>query len=120
VHAVIRLLTHLAAPASAAAAADTAHLDRARRSGTLPLVTAGAQLVPARQAAYVAAGACSRLLGRVDPAALTLAHPQLPENVCRCAARPGCGPPACSCLSDDLAASAALSSASRPAGPALP
>lgn len=83
VQAVIRLLSHLAAPASAATPADTAFLDKARRTGTLPLVTAGAQLVPARKAAFVAPGTGSRLLGRVDPAALTLAHPQLPENVCR-------------------------------------
>jgi sacsin len=83
VQAVVRLLSHLAAPASAASPADTAFLDKARRTGTLPLVTAGAQLVPARQAAFVAPGTGSRLLGRVDPAALTLAHPQLPESVCR-------------------------------------
>ncbi|GFR39737.1 hypothetical protein Agub_g219, partial [Astrephomene gubernaculifera] len=69
-------------------AADLAYLNAARRERRLLVLAADGRLVPAHTAVSVGEGggggggsSAGRLLGRLDPRALTLAHPLLPEGV---------------------------------------
>ncbi|KXZ55127.1 hypothetical protein GPECTOR_3g279 [Gonium pectorale] len=105
--AVLRLLMALAGQGSSAqgpaggagqggsglggSAADLAALEAARKERKLLVLSSEGRLVPAHTAVSVADGGggwgAGRLLGRLDPAALTLAHPALPVSV---ASRLGC------------------------------
>jgi hypothetical protein len=71
----------------AVSSADASFLASARRSDKLLVPTAGALLMPASRVVYMGGAGGSmtaaRLLGRSDPQQLLLAHPQLPEHVCR-------------------------------------
>ncbi|GLC59948.1 hypothetical protein PLESTB_001557000 [Pleodorina starrii] len=69
-------------------AADLTFLATVRRERRLLVLAADGRLVPAHTAVSVGeggggGGAAGRLLGRLDPGALTLAHPALPEGVTR-------------------------------------
>eukprot|EP00879_Flechtneria_rotunda_P005855 GHRR01006161.1.p1 GENE.GHRR01006161.1~~GHRR01006161.1.p1 ORF type:complete len:2934 (+),score=1214.27 GHRR01006161.1:179-8980(+) len=83
--AILRLLAFLC---SRSHAADASYLAAARRSAAALLVpSAGAVLMPASKVVHVGnlgvGAAAARLLGRADPQQLVLAHPQLPDQVCR-------------------------------------
>jgi hypothetical protein len=71
----------------AGSSSDAAFLTSARRSDKLLVPTAGALLMPASRVVHMGGAGGSmtaaRLLGRTDPQQLVLAHPQLPEHVCR-------------------------------------
>lgn len=71
----------------AVSSADASFLATARRSDKLVVPTAGALLMPASRVVHMGSAGGSmtaaRLLGRTDPQHLLLAHPQLPEHVCR-------------------------------------
>lgn len=71
----------------AVSSADASFLSSARRSNKLLVPTAGVQLMPAARVVHMGGAGGSmtaaRLLGRTDPQHLVLAHPQLPEHVCR-------------------------------------
>ncbi|EFJ44918.1 hypothetical protein VOLCADRAFT_118510 [Volvox carteri f. nagariensis] len=104
--AVIRLMSHVAALGGAGAAngpgggagggggtvggsaADLTYLATARRERRLLVLSSDGRLVPAHSAVSVGEGGgvgagAGRLLGRLDPGALTLAHPALSESVTR-------------------------------------
>ncbi|GIL55477.1 hypothetical protein Vafri_11042, partial [Volvox africanus] len=97
--AIIRLLTHVAALGGAGtatgagggavggSAADLAYLNSARKERRLLVLSADGRLVPAHSAVSVGEGGggsgAGRLLGRLDPGALTLTHPALSEAVTR-------------------------------------
>lgn len=71
----------------AVSSSDASFLASARRSNKLLVPTAGSQLLPASVVVHMGGAGGSmtaaRLLGRTDPKQLVLAHPQLPEHVCR-------------------------------------
>ncbi|GLI60510.1 hypothetical protein VaNZ11_002673 [Volvox africanus] len=97
--AIIRLLTHVAALGGAGtatgagggavggSAADLSYLNSARKERRLLVLSADGRLVPAHSAVSVGEGGggsgAGRLLGRLDPGALTLTHPALSEAVTR-------------------------------------
>jgi hypothetical protein len=91
--ATLRLLGHLAgstpSPAAPHQGPAGSHPDGHAQpwppgaAAMLLVPSADGRLVPAAQVASVASATAARWLGRCDPAALSLVHPQLPDHVVR-------------------------------------